>query len=242
VRHRYALIALACLLSTLNCYSSDSPESAATAPVPTLESEDDKTLYTLGLALSRQLKNFELTQSELTLIQQGLADGVLGREAKVPLEAYGPKIDAYLKTRMSAVAERKKEAGASFRDKIATEPGAVKTDSGLIYFEQQAGTGAAPTATSTVKVHYRGTLTDGTEFDRSKPDSPASFSLSGVVPCFSEGIQKMRVGGKSKLVCPPELAYGDRGAPPAIAPGATLVFEIELLEATGGSEAAPPAP
>jgi FKBP-type peptidyl-prolyl cis-trans isomerase FkpA len=160
----------------------------------------------------------------------------------VELESFGPKIDPYLKGRMSAVAERRKAAGTAFREKTAAESGAEKTPSGLIYFELQPGSGPAPTPAATVKVNYVGTLPDGTEFDRSKPDSPASFSLSGVVPCFAEGIQKMRVGGKSKLVCPPELAYGDRGAPPAIGPGATLIFEIELLEAVEAQATVPPTP
>ena len=124
-------------------------------------------------------------------------------------------------------------ANAAFLEKSAAEPGAIKTASGLVYRELTAGSGAGPRATSKVKVHYRGTLTDGTEFDSSyKRGQPAEFGLNQVVPCWTEGVQRMRPGGKARLVCPSQIAYGDAGSPPTIPPGATLVFEIELLEIT----------
>ena len=101
----------------------------------------------------------------------------------------------------------------------------------MVYIEQKKGTGASPKATDTVKVHYKGTLVDGKTFDSSYDrGEPAQFPLNGVIPCWTEGVQKMAVGGKAKLVCPPAIAYGDRGSPPVIPPGATLVFEVELLE------------
>jgi FKBP-type peptidyl-prolyl cis-trans isomerase FkpA len=121
-------------------------------------------------------------------------------------------------------------SGQAYLDKAAAEPGAVKTASGLVYRELRAGTGASPAASDTVKVNYRGTLVDGTEFDSSyKRNEPISFPLSGVIPCWTEGVQKMKVGGKSQLVCPSSIAYGDRGSPPVIPGGATLIFEVELL-------------
>jgi FKBP-type peptidyl-prolyl cis-trans isomerase FkpA len=122
------------------------------------------------------------------------------------------------------------ESGKAYLDKAATAPGAIKTSSGLVYREVTPGKGASPKASDTVKVHYRGTLVDGTEFDSSyKRNEPASFPLNQVIPCWTEGVQKMKVGGKSQLVCPPALAYGDRGSPPVIPGGSTLVFDIELL-------------
>lgn len=123
-----------------------------------------------------------------------------------------------------------KPEGAAFLDKAAAEPGAVRTPSGLVYRELRPGNGPSPTAADVVTVQYRGTLTDGTEFDSSyKRGQPAQFPLGQVIPCWTEGVQKMKVGGKAQLVCPSEIAYGERGSPPVIPGGATLVFEIELL-------------
>ena len=109
--------------------------------------------------------------------------------------------------------------------------GETKTASGLIYKELKAGSGASPKASDQVTVNYRGTLTNGTEFDSSyKRNMPATFPLNRVIPCWTEGLQMMKVGGKAQLTCPASIAYGDRGAPPVIGPGATLIFEVELLK------------
>jgi len=122
----------------------------------------------------------------------------------------------------------------AYLQKAAMEPGAVKSASGLVYKELKPGTGRSPSATDRVKVHYRGTLIDGREFDSSyRRNKPATFPLNGVIACWTEGVQKMKVGGTSRLVCPSSIAYGDRGSPPVIPGGATLIFEIELL-AIGG--------
>jgi FKBP-type peptidyl-prolyl cis-trans isomerase FkpA len=122
----------------------------------------------------------------------------------------------------------------AYLEKAAAMPGAVRTASGLVYRELQGGTGASPKATDVVKVHYRGTLVDGAEFDSSyKRNEPTTFPLNQVIPCWTEGVQKMKVGGKSQLVCPSSIAYGDRGSPPEIPGGATLIFEIELLGISG---------
>ena len=115
-------------------------------------------------------------------------------------------------------------------DKAAKEKGAVKTPSGMVYRSLKDGKGKSPTAANTVEVNYRGTLTNGKEFDSSyKRHQSISFPLSGVIPCWTEGVQKMKVGGKAKLVCPPELAYGSQGAGSDVPPNATLIFEVELL-------------
>ena len=130
-----------------------------------------------------------------------------------------------------------KEASAAYLTKAAAATGAVKTDSGIVYTETTAGTGASPTASDRVKVHYRGTLINGTEFDSSYArNEPAEFPLGGVIRCWTEGVQRMKVGGKARLVCPSDLAYGDRGNQ-AIPGGAALVFEIELLEIIAGPPA-----
>jgi len=114
---------------------------------------------------------------------------------------------------------------------MAKEPGARKTESGIVIIEQKAGAGESPKATDKVKVHYHGTLSDGTVFDSSvQRGQPATFPLNGVIKCWTEGVQLMKVGEKSRLVCPADLAYGERGAPGRIKPGATLVFDVELLD------------
>ena len=115
--------------------------------------------------------------------------------------------------------------------KAAKEKGAVKTASGMVYQSIKEGSGKSPGASSVVEVNYRGTLTSGKEFDSSyKRKQSIKFPLSGVIPCWTEGVQKMKVGGKAKLVCPPELAYGARGAGQDVPPNATLIFEVELLD------------
>jgi FKBP-type peptidyl-prolyl cis-trans isomerase FkpA len=112
----------------------------------------------------------------------------------------------------------------------AREAGAVVSPSGLVYRSLKEGTGASPAATDTVKVHYRGTFPDGREFDSSyQRNAPAEFPLNRVIACWTEGVQKMKVGGKAKLTCPSALAYGSRGAGAAVPPNATLQFEVELL-------------
>ena len=113
----------------------------------------------------------------------------------------------------------------------AKEPGAQTTASGLVYRSLKDGTGASPQATDTVRVHYRGTFPDGKEFDSSfKRTEPATFPLNRVIKCWTEGVQKMKVGGKAKLTCPAAIAYGERGAGGVIPPNATLLFEVELLD------------
>jgi FKBP-type peptidyl-prolyl cis-trans isomerase FkpA/FKBP-type peptidyl-prolyl cis-trans isomerase FklB len=220
---------------------------AGAAPVK-LETEEQKTLYALGLALSQNLKLFNLSEAEMEYVRAGLSDGALGGKPQVDLQAYGQKVQQLHQVRSAQVAALEKKAGQTFLDKAASEKGATKTPSGLVITTIKPGNGAAPKATDNVKVHYHGTLVDGSVFDSSvQRGQPATFPLNGVIKCWSEGVGMMKVGGKSRLVCPPELAYGDRGAPPRIKPGSTLVFDVELLEIVAAppatpSPSAPPAP
>ena len=119
----------------------------------------------------------------------------------------------------------------AYLEAAAKEEGAVKTSSGLIFKSLSPGTGESPKLTDTVKVHYKGTFIDGTEFDSSyKRDEPTEFPVNKVIKCWTEGLQRMKVGEKAQLVCPPGIAYGDRGMGGIVPPGAVLVFQIELLE------------
>jgi FKBP-type peptidyl-prolyl cis-trans isomerase FkpA/FKBP-type peptidyl-prolyl cis-trans isomerase FklB len=156
---------------------------------------------------------------------------VLNRQRQVDLAAYGTKIQELQRARASVVAAAEQKTGQALVDKAAAEKGATKTASGLVIVPIKPGTGASPKTTDRVKVHYHGTLADGAVFDSSvQRGEPATFPLNGVIPCWTEALQLMKVGGKSRLVCPASVAYGDRGAPPRIKPGATLTFEVELLE------------
>jgi FKBP-type peptidyl-prolyl cis-trans isomerase FkpA len=205
--------------------------ATARAAGPELKTDDDKTLYAIGLALAQNLNGFALTEHEVDLVQAGLADGALGHQPKVDLQAQSPKINALRQSRLASAAATEKKASEAYLQKAAAEKGAKKTASGLIYTEEKAGSGDSPKATDTVKVHYTGKLADGTVFDSSvQRGQPATFPLNGVIKCWTEGVQMMKVGGKARLVCPSDIAYGDQGRPPQIKPGATLVFDVELLE------------
>jgi FKBP-type peptidyl-prolyl cis-trans isomerase FkpA len=203
------------------------PAFAADAP----KTEDEKTLYAVGLAIARQIAVFNLTPAELELVKQGVTDAATGKKPIVELEAYNRKIQDLANARRTAQGEKLAAVSKEYLEKAAQEKGAVKTDSGLVYLSLKEGTGTSPAATDKVSVHYRGTLVDGQEFDSSyKRNQPTEFPLNGVIKCWTEGLQKMKPGGKARLVCPPAIAYGDKGAGAAIPPNATLIFEVELLE------------
>ncbi len=205
------------------------PAPAAVAPM----TDDDKAIYALGLLVQRSLRQFDLTASELEILKRALSDAAAGKPA-LELTEWGPRVDPLARARAARVAVREKAAAAEYVSRAAAQTGAVQTASGLVYREVAAGTGASPKASDTVKVHYRGTLTDGTEFDSSYArNEPAEFVLQGVIPCWTEGVQKMKVGGKARLVCPSAIAYGDEGNQ-AIPGGAALIFEIELLDIVAG--------
>jgi FKBP-type peptidyl-prolyl cis-trans isomerase FkpA len=197
----------------------------------TPHTEDEKTLYTLGMLLGRNLGTFNLTADELELVKSGLSDMVLKREHKVDLDTYGPKVDALARKRGQERVTLEKEQAKVYLDKAGRESGAVVTPSGLIYRSLSPGTGATPTPTDRVSVQYEGKLTDGTVFDSTKKRGgvPATFPLNGVIKCWTEGVGRMKVGEKAELTCPSSIAYGDSGRPPTIPGGATLIFNVELI-------------
>ncbi len=195
------------------------------------QSDEEKTLYFLGTLASQNIRELELSAEEATWVVQGLEDALNGREESFDQSVYGPKLREFATTRREKAIEKERAASAAFLEKAAEAKGAKKTESGLIYMELEAGSGAKPAATDKVKVHYHGTLRDGSVFDSSvQRGQPAEFPLNRVIACWTEGVARMSVGGKAKLICPPDIAYGDRGAPPTIPGGAVLTFEVELLE------------
>jgi FKBP-type peptidyl-prolyl cis-trans isomerase FkpA len=206
------------------------PKPAAAAGT-TLTTDDEKTIYAVGLSLAQRLASLNLSPAELEIVKRAISDGAAGKPAE-DIKIWGPKINTLAQSRAAAVAAKAKVESKAYLEKAATQPGVVKTDSGLLYREVKAGTGPSPHATDTVKVSYRGTLTDGTEFDKSPPNQPVQFALNGVIKCWTEGVQKMKVGGKSVLICPSDIAYGDQGNS-GIPGGAALIFEVELVQIVG---------
>jgi FKBP-type peptidyl-prolyl cis-trans isomerase len=206
---------------------------ACTAPAPakaTPKTDDEKTIYAVGLAIQKSLEAFNLTPPEVDLVVAGIRDAAAGKP-EVKLEEKQAAIQALVTARRAAQGAAMAKLGEGYLVKAAQEKGAVKTASGLIFIPLKDGTGASPTAASQVKVNYEGKLVDGKVFDASsRHGGPATFPLNGVIPCWTEGVQKLKVGGKARLVCPAALAYGERGAGGEIPPGATLDFEIELVE------------
>lgn len=192
---------------------------------------DGKLLYALGVIMSSGIDNFQLSESEFAQVSAGLADGYRHRADVSQAMAYDPQLQVLRRARVQAMTEREKKAGRAYLTAVAASHGATKTASGLVYVPVAEGGGAKPSFYDTVRMNYVGKLVDGSEFDSSAArGEPATIILSDVMRCFTEGLQLMRVGGKARIVCPPELAYGDRGSSPKVRPGATLEFDVELLE------------
>ena len=232
---RFLLLAL-----TLGLFACFSPTPSAEEVA--LETDDHKVLYAVGQALARNIANLEFTPEEMVFVNAGLNEGASGADPRIDMTVYGPMLDTTMRTRMNEVTQKEREAGQAYCDSMAQEEGAEKLASGMVFKLITEGDGPMPAATDNVKVHYHGTLRDGTVFDSSRDKDPAQFNVGGVIPCFSEGLQKLKVGGKAKLTCPAEIAYGDRGRPGSIRPGAALTFEIELVELVPAPAATPESP
>ena len=217
----------------------------APSAAPIRPEDAAKILYAVGFVLGRETAVFALSPAEAEQVTKGFADSLAGTNPKFPLETYGPQIQSFIQARQARKAEVEKEKGRAYVEQAAREPGAVRAASGLVFVEKAKGTGPTAKSTDTVKVNYQGTLVDGKVFDSTQGRGPAEFPLSGVIPCWTEGLQKLAVGGKGKLVCPSSIAYGDGGRP-GIPGGATLVFDVELLAITPAAPApalsAPPRP
>jgi FKBP-type peptidyl-prolyl cis-trans isomerase FkpA len=229
-RAKPTFISAICLLSLVVA-------SAQTALAEDAKKEDN-VLYVLGVAVSQGLGAFGLNEAELAVVLDGIKDGVTGEASHVNPRDYMAQIQALQLEREAAVAAAEKELSIKFIDAAAKKEGAKQLDSGLVITTISEGGGASPAPTDTVRVHYHGTLRNGTVFDSSvERNEPATFPLNRVIPCWTEGVGMMKVGGKSQLVCPSDIAYGDRGRPPTIPGGAALVFDVELIEVV--SAAAP---
>jgi FKBP-type peptidyl-prolyl cis-trans isomerase FkpA len=224
---RYVVVCT-CMVWIVGCAQGSGPGASDS---PKLETEEQKTLYALGVMVGGNVKQLALKPEELAYVRAGFTDVASGTMPQVEMGVYGPKVSELAEKRMSSGSEEEKKKGQAFADTVAKEKDATKTASGIVIRTITPGTGASPTPTDTVKVHYEGKLINGTVFDSSvKKGEPLEFTLGEVVPCWQEAIQLMKKGQKAQVVCPSEVAYGERGAPPDIPPGATLSFEVELLD------------
>lgn len=228
IRTGFTVFALTAAALSVGCNKMGAGGGGASADPKT---DDDKVFYALGLDIGKNIEVFSLKPNEAEFVKAGLTDAISHKKPKVDLETVRPKIFEMARKRQEAKAGDEKKKGQESVDKAAKESGAQKLPSGMVIKTTRPGTGPSPTADDTVKVHYEGRLTDGTVFDSSyKRNQPTEFPLRGVVKCWTEGVQKMKVGEKAQLTCPADMAYGDQGRPPTIPGGATLIFDIELLE------------
>ena len=196
-----------------------------------IEGDHERTLYAIGARLGNTVRAFGFTSEELETVALGLRDAALGRELAVNERSQQASIDALIRERRVAVFESERAESAAFLERAAAADGAVRTPSGLIVTELRGGSGESPGPGDTVVVHFHGRLRNGNVFDSSVEDgAPARWRLDRVIPCWREGLLRMKPGGKSRLVCPAEIAFGDAGKPPRVQGGAAIVTEVELLE------------
>ena len=190
---------------------------------------DDEALYALGAILGSRVSEYGLSRRELERVQRGFGDAAANRKLKLrdpDLEEWGPRVDAMLQRRGNPRIAAEKERGQKLADQEARKPGAERLEGGVVVIPERRGDGARPAASDRVRVKYEGRLIDGKTFDR---NDSAEFRLDQVIPCWTQGVQRMAVGERARLVCPAAAAYGDHGRPPQIPGGATLVFDVELL-------------
>lgn len=221
-----ATVVMGLLASQAWAQGKAKPAAPAASAQP--QNDDEKTLYALGFQFGKSLSVFGMSPAELEVLKKGITDASTNAQPAVDMDQYGAKVQGLARSRQVKVNER-------YLETAAQEKGAQKLPSGVVYLEVKPGTGSTPKSTDTVAVHYRGTLMTGEEFDSSyKRNQVAEFPLNGVIACWTEGVQKMKVGGKAKLTCPANKAYGDRPPPGSkIPPNAVLQFDIELVSIPG---------
>lgn len=232
------------LVLSLTLLSGCRPDSGAVKGNSEIKTDEDKTVYSVGLMLGERLKDLRLSDDELAKVILGITDQVKNvTPQKADFQEYRMKVQSLFQERMKASAQIHKEAGKQFIEKFVTSEGGTKTASGMAYKVITPGDeNAKPAASDTVEVHYEGKLIDGTVFDSSiQRDKKIKFPLNRVIKGWTEGLQFVGKGGKIKLVIPSDMAYGDHGAPPKIPGGSTLVFEVELfdIEKAASTPAAP---
>lgn len=218
-------------------------KSAGAASADGFKNDDQRTAYAYGYKVGQNLAPLGLNEAEISALAKGLREAAGGKPSAVNMALYLPKVGDMIQAHMAAKVAPEKKKGAAFADKFAKEEGVKPIQGGGYLKMLTEGNGAQPSAEDTVKVNYEGTLIDGTKFDSSYDrGEPATFPLNRVIPCWTNGVAMMKVGGKAKLVCPSDVAYGDQGHPPTIPGGSTLIFTVELLDVTKAAPSAPAAP
>lgn len=224
--------------------TTEEQQSQASQPeVVTFDSLEQRVSYVFGYNIGQQLKRDNI-EVDVDILTQAISEALAGREARLSKEEIEQAMTSFQEQQQSireeaakVVAEANKKEGEEFLASNKTKEGVVTTASGLQYKVITAGTGPSPKASDKVSVHYRGTLIDGTEFDSSyRRGEPVSFPVKGVIAGWTEALQLMKEGAKWELYIPSELAYGPGGTGGPIGPNATLIFEVELLQASVSSE------
>lgn len=237
-----SMVSMAVLLTACNQAGDGTAEAENQAVA--LDTQSQKLSYIFGHNIGSQFKN-EAMEIDLAIFKRGLEDAINGVEPKLTEEQIIAALQSFQEQKMTEqqqayddLASTNKAEGEAFLKEKAAEEGVVTLDSGLQYKVITEGSGDMPTADSTVEVHYKGTLVDGTEFDSSyKRGVPATFGVTQVIPGWTEALMMMPEGSKWEIYLPPELAYGPGGAGGMIGPEQTLVFEVELLKANVAAEA-----
>ena len=242
---RILAAALVALLAT-----ACAPKEGASGGTSSLSTDQEKFGYAIGVDIGKSLSQAQVKDDlDVVALVDGIEESLAGQEPRLDDEArekikmeMSRRVQERQQAERTAKAAAAKEAGEKFLAENGKRAGVKTTASGLQYEIVSEGTGAAPTAADKVTVHYKGMLTDGTEFDSSySRGQPVTFPLGNVIPGWTEGLQLVKTGGKAKLFIPSTLAYGERGAGPKIGPNETLVFEVELVSVEKAEAAKPKA-
>ena len=227
---RKRLLALAALVATAACQGGDD------VGTPALETNDEKASYAIGLNMGRSLEPVS-ERIDMLALRAGIRDAMAGSDPIIEpadlqtvMQQFSEEVRVEQEAANAEAATRNQEEGAAYLAENGAKDGVTTTESGLQYEVMREATGERPAAADQVRIHYTGTLIDGTEFDSSYGGEPAQFAVGGVIPGFAEGLQLMEVGSQYRFVIPGELGYGPMGSAGGIGPNATLIFEVEMLE------------